>query len=473
MPKINISIENNSKVVKNIYFIGIGGVSMSGLALILKKNNFDISGSDPSDSQIINKLIDENIHINKTQLEENITSDIDLIVYTAAIKDTNPEIVAGKKLNIPQIDRAHLLGQIMQNYNCPIGISGTHGKSSTTSMVSEIFLSANLNPTITVGGNLKSINGNLNIGSDEYFIFESCEYFNSFLHFYPHTATILNVDLDHVDYFNSIQELRNSFNKFSKNICKDGFLVINNTIEHLEDIIKNVDCNIITFGDKNSILYADNIKYNNLGLGSFDVIFKSENLGRISLGVVGNHNIMNALAAIGIALTHKINFDIIKKSLNEFKGIDRRFQFIGEYNNISVVDDYAHHPTEIRCTLEACKKIGNSKTWAVFQPHTYSRTIELLEDFSNAFNDADNIVIVDIYAAREIYRDDIHSTDIVELLKNQGKNAVYMESFHEAEDYLIDYVPAGDIIITMGAGDVYKIGQNILNKQGVNNEVKD
>ncbi len=472
MPKINIKINDSDKFVKNIYFIGIGGVSMSGLALILKKNGFDISGSDPSDSKIIHKLIDENIIVNKNQVESNINSNIDLVVYTAAIKESNPELIASKKLNIPQIDRAGLLGQIMGNYKCPIGISGTHGKSSTTSMVSEIFLEANYDPTITVGGNLKSINGNLKIGSDDYFIFESCEYFNSFLNFFPHTAAILNVELDHVDYFNNIHELRNSFNKFSKNINNDGFLVINNNIEHLEDILKGVKCNVVTFGNLNSILYADNIVYDNLGLGNFDVIYKGENLGKVSLSVVGEHNIMNALAAIGVALIHNVDFNVIKSSLNKFKGIDRRFQVLGKYNNISVVDDYAHHPTEIKCTLEACKNIGNSKIWAVFQPHTYSRTIELLNDFSQAFDDADNVIIVDIYAARETHREDIHSKDIVELLKKQGKNAFYIESFDKAEDFLIDSVPAGDIIITMGAGDVYKIGQNILSKQGVVNETK-
>ncbi|MFV0503706.1 MAG: UDP-N-acetylmuramate--L-alanine ligase [Lachnospirales bacterium] len=446
---------------KNIYFVGIGGVSMSGLALILADSGYIVKGSDTIYSSNIENLIKQNIHVNIGQVSNNITNDIDLIIYTAAVSTENPELMKGRELGIKIIDRAHLLGLLMKNYEFPISIAGTHGKSSTTSMLSEIFLLANKNPTITVGGNLKSIKGNINIGDNKYFIVESCEYFDSFLQFFPHTAAVLNIELDHVDYFNDIGEIRKSFIHFCKNIDISGNLLINKSIEDIKEIINELECNIITYGVYTGDLQAINVKVKD-SKTVFEILFKGENLGGIELQVLGKHNVENALAAIGIALCYNIDFNIIKEALKDFTGIGRRFEIKGSINGAKIYDDYAHHPTEIACTLGSCKYRDYENLWVVFQPHTYTRTKDLLKGFSESFNMADKIILLDIYSAREPYTNEIHSKDLEKLLKKKNKEVYYFSSFEDAEIYIRKNICQDDILITMGAGDVYKLGESLI-----------
>lgn len=449
------------KEYNKIHFIGIGGVSMNALALLLNENGFSVQGSDNNSSSATQRLLDNGIHVFIGHDEKNITDDVDLVVYTAAIKDENSEFAFAKNNNIEIIDRACLLGMILKNYGYPIAVAGTHGKSTTTSIISTMFLNALEDPTISVGGNLKEIDGNLRIGSSEYFIFEACEYFDSFLKFYPKIACILNVELDHVDYFSDINEVYNSFNRFSKNLPDDGTLVINKTIENYETIIQGVKCEIFTFGDNTSRVYADNIVFDDAGYPTFDVIFDNKLLRTIKIAQVGMHNILNTLCAISVAICTNIDLDKAFLAVNKFTGIDRRFQIKGKFNEALIIDDYAHHPTEISFALNAQKNLTKGTSYVVFQPHTYTRTKNFLDEFAKALMIADVVILVDIFAAREKNEFNISSKDILDILIRENKKAYFFTN-DEVVDFAKNVLKEGDSLITMGAGDVYKIGDSIL-----------
>jgi UDP-N-acetylmuramate--alanine ligase len=448
---------------KKIYFIGIGGISMSGLAEILHSKNHEISGSDSMSSDLTDHLIELGIKVFIGQNYSNVPTDVDLVVHTAAVKESNPEIISSKDKNLKIVDRAYLLGMIMKDYKYPICISGTHGKTTTTSMMSEVLLAANKNPTIMIGGILNSIGKNYNIGSNEYFAVESCEYFDSFTKFYPHTGIVLNVDKDHLDYFKDLSHIEKSFNKFCKNINEDGVLVINNKIKNLENIICNLNCPVITYGDVNSDYYATNIVLDELGVPQFDVIYRNENICTLKLGVRGMHNVDNSLSVFAACRNLNIEIEHISKGLLNFKGVNRRYEEKGKKNGVTIIDDYAHHPTEIIATLNTAKNTkGINKIYAIFQPHTYSRTLSLFEDFANSFELADDVIILDIYSARETDANKVHSKDLVLKINENGLKAQYFSSFLQAEEYLLSKIISNDLVITMGAGDVYLLGENIL-----------
>lgn len=451
---------------KKIHFVGIGGISMSSLAEILNSWGYTIIGSDMKSSEITEKLISIGIKVYIGQKCENIEDDVDLIVYTAAVNENNPELLEGKKKNIKTIDRAELVGLIMKNFKYPISIAGTHGKTTTTSMVTEIFLEAETNPTVSIGGILPSISGNYKIGSNDYFVVETCEYCDSFLKFNPFAAIILNIDKDHTDYFKDIEHIYSSFNKFACRIPENGFLVINNDIKDVSKVTESVKCNIITYGiDNKSMYYPENIVFNEKGCASFDVIKEGKKIYHINLSVPGKHNIYNALSAIALCDKFKISEKSILNGLEKFTGTHRRFEFKGKFNdNITVIDDYAHHPTEIKATLEAAKSNKINKLWCVFQPHTYSRTKSLLEEFSYSFDKADNIILLDIYAAREKDTGEIHSRDLLEKLKSRNKKVYYFENFESAVSFIKSECQKNDMLITMGAGDVYLLGEMLLKK---------
>lgn len=450
------------KSIKKIHFIGIGGVSMSALAEILYMEGFTISGSDTSKSNLVLKLKELGVKIFNNHLYENISDDIDLVVYTAAIKENNPEIIACKDKNIKVIDRAQLLGTIMKSFKYPICVSGTHGKTTTTSMLSEILLNLGVDPTITVGGKLNSIGGNFRMGSYDYFTVESCEYYNSFLKFFPYLGIILNVEEDHTDFFKNLDEIESSFNMFAKNINPNGYLVINKNITNYDKIIKNVKCNIITFGNKDSDFFISNLSYSTNGNPSFDLNYKGSILKNITLNIPGEHNIQNALASL--AATHALGFSLedARLTLNNFNGPNRRFQLKGTFNGVTVIDDYAHHPTEIKKTLAALKNMPHNKIYCVFQPHTFSRTLAFLDDFASSFNDAHTVILLDIYPAREKDTGEIHSKDLLQNILDNGKDAIYFNTFEKAENFLQKKCINNDLLITMGAGNVYLIGDNLL-----------
>ena len=450
----------------HIHFIGIGGISMSGLAKILLSKGFTVSGSDAHSSALTDELIGDGCIVSVPQSAGNITNDIDLVVYTAAIHPDNPEFKAAKEAGLPMLTRAELLGQIMTIYKNAINIAGTHGKTTTTSMVSEILLAASMDPTISVGGILNSIGGNTRVGGDRYFVAEACEYTNSFLSFYPTIDVILNVKADHLDFFKDIDDIRHSFKLFTEKLPKDGTLIINTDIDNYEYFYKDTDCEVITVGSNpaTSRYSAADIAYDSAGCCSYTLLIDNKPNGTIKLGVPGEHNVYNSLAAIAVAIKLGLDLETIKKGLCGFSGTDRRFQKKGTFNGVTVVDDYAHHPDEITATLDSAKHFPHNRTWCVFQPHTYSRTKALLGDFAKALSAADIVVLADIYAARETDNLGISSADLQKAIGELGKECYYFHSFEEIEKFLLKNCINGDLLITMGAGDIYKVGEALVNQ---------
>lgn len=450
---------------KRIHFIGIGGISMSGLARISLNWGSVVTGSDVRSSSITKDLENMGIKVYIGHSEKNVGC-ANLVVYTAAIAKDNPEYVFAKSNNIPMMERSEFLGQIMRSYKYSINISGTHGKTTTTSMISSVVLEAKLNPTIHIGGELDKIGGNTLVGGSDYFITEACEYVESFLKFYPYMALVLNIEEDHLDYFSGIDDIKKSFHKFISLVPKEGYVVGYVDDENVREVLdRGVLCdNVITYGieDERAKWRASDIKFNKEGCGSFSVLCNNEYYCRVELSVIGMHNILNALAACSVCFELGINKDTVVRVLKEFRGAHRRFEYKGEKNYVRVVDDYAHHPSEIKATLEASKRGDFNKEWCVFQPHTYTRTKALLDEFSEAFYNADNVIITDIYAAREIDTGEISANVLVDRLKKNNVNAIYIKSFDDIVDYLNKNVHKNDLILTMGAGDVYRVGEKYL-----------
>ncbi len=447
----------------HVHFIGIGGISMSSLAEILLTRHFTISGSDQQASDLTRHLEARGARIAIGQRADNITDDIDLVVYTAAIHPDNPEFARAKEKGLPMLTRAELLGQIMKNYPIPIAVSGTHGKTTTTSMAALILMEAGMDPTVSVGGILPQIDGNLRLGHSDTFITEACEYTNSFLSFFPKISIVLNVDADHLDFFKDIDDIRHSFHRFAQLLPQDGTLIINGDTPHLEDITKDLTCEIITFSLEGKGDYtAENIVFSEDGCASFTCLRKGEKVGEFTLHVPGVHNVANALSVIAMALRLGIDVETIQRGFSAFGGTKRRFEHKGEFSGITVIDDYAHHPTEIRATLTTAMACEKKTLWCVFQPHTYTRTYALMDDFAQALSMADRLVLAPIYAAREKNTLGISSGDLQKKIQSLGKECEYFETFDEIENYLLQNCSAGDIILTMGAGDVVKIGENLL-----------
>ncbi len=456
-------MKNEIQPNSHIYFIGIGGISMSGLAEILKDRGCQVSGTDIKESDVTKHLESLGISIHYGHRAENITDDIDLVVYTAAIHPGNPELEAAKEKQIPLMDRARLLGQIMEEYQYSVAVAGTHGKTTTTSMVSEILLEAEKDPTITVGGILPAIHSNVKIGHSPYFVAEACEYFDSFLQFTPLVGVILNVEADHLDYFKTLDNIRRSFHAFAQRIPAGGLLVLNASIAHPEELEENLHCSVETFGLKeNACWQARNIVHEPNGKNSFDVYYQGEFYTSVHLDIPGKHNITNALAAVASAHFLDIPAEVCARGLSHFTGVNRRFQRKGEKRGIVVIDDYAHHPTEIMATLSAARNVRHNKLWCVFQPHTYSRTKNLFDEFGRAFGDADEIIVADIYAARETDDGTISAAMLAERIVKEGGNARYVGDFAAIRQHLETHCRTGDLLLTVGAGDVYKIGEEFL-----------
>ena len=447
----------------HVHFIGIGGISMSGLAEILLGEHFTISGSDSKPSTLTERLVSLGATIFYPQKASNIINGIDVVVYTAAIHEDNPEFAEAKRQNLPMLSRAELLGQLMTNYETPIAISGTHGKTTTTSMLSHILLEAETDPTISVGGILNAIGGNIRVGGSDIFVTEACEYTNSFLNFLPKISVILNVEEDHMDFFKDIDDIRCSFHRFASILPKDGTLVINKNIEQLEAITNNLDCKVITYSEVQEADYgAANITFDELGNASFDLIRYGEFVDRIKLSVAGNHNVSNALSTIAVADLLQIPMETIKKGILSFGGTVRRFQYKGERNGFTIIDDYAHHPTEIRATLTSARNYPHKDIWCIFQPHTYTRTKAFFHEFAEALSLADHVILADIYAARETDTLGMSSEALAEEIKKLGTDAYYLPSFEAIENFVLEKVIHGDVLITMGAGDVVNIGDSLL-----------
>ena len=456
----------NIDILKNynhIHMIGIGGVSMRGIAEKLKSWGFTVTGTDASFSPIIRKLQRTGIYVRVGTDFENL-SKADIVVYTAAIKPNDPELVKAKELEIPTIERADFLGKITTCFEDTIGVSGTHGKTTTTSMISCCFLRANKDPNIQVGAILKQINGNYRIGKSEYFILEACEYVESFLKFRPKSEVVLNIDNDHLDYFKTFDNIKNAFIRYVALLPKDGFLVLNADDEHCLDLRNHSDAKAITYGINNPYanFKAKCITFDKNGFPKFDVYLNGNFYSTIKLSVAGEHNISNALACIAICNCYGLSKMHIKDALADFTGANRRMEYKGTFNNASVFDDYAHHPTEILATANAIKNKQYNQSWCVFQPHTYSRTKNLLDDFAKVLTNFDNIIVTDIYAAREDNTYNISSQDLVDKINELGKKAIFISDFNNISNYLKNHVHGDDIIITLGAGTITNLSKYLI-----------
>lgn len=504
----------------HVHFIGIGGISMSGLAAVLLHRHFTVTGSDARKSELTQWLEQLGAKVAVPQSADNITDDIDVVVYTAAIHPDNPEYAEAAARQIPMLSRAELLGQLMNNYELSVAVAGTHGKTTTTSMLSHIMMHAELDPTISVGGILHSIGGNVRIGTSDYFLTEACEYTNSFLHLTPKIGIVLNIDADHLDFFKDLDDIRHSFRRFAERIPADGTLVMNAAVPNLSDLTDGLACQVVTFGVGEGDYRADQVTYDENGFASFELVrtrkptlhirstapqsddasccqstashlsadssardmvsptdtascngaaeiqpeytSASTVLGSFRLSVPGEHNVANAAAAIAAADLLGVPAEVIADGLVSFTGTDRRFQKKGEIGGVTIIDDYAHHPTEIRATLHAAKKFPCREVWCVFQPHTYTRTKALMDEFADALSLADHVVLARIYPARETDDLGISSDNVREKLVALGKDAYYLPTFDEIENFLLSHCVPGDMVITMGAGDVVKIGEKLL-----------
>ncbi len=447
----------------HIHFIGIGGISMSGLAQIALKDGYTVSGSDRQKSSITDKLEALGATVYEGHNAQNINGAV-LCVHTAAVKADNPEMAEAIAKGIRLIDRAEFLGAIMENYSCAIGVSGTHGKTTTTSMLAHALINAQVDPTISVGGELDIIDGNIKTGDGDVFVTEACEYTNSFLKFYPTVALITNIEEDHLDFFSGIEEIRESFKEFAMLTKDKGSVVAWGEDENINIALAGLALDVKTYGMSDKCMYYPQNISCIAGFPSFDVYRNGKEYIHINLSVPGEHNILNALATV--AVCDVIGCDIKKavEGVENFKGVKRRFEKKGTLNGAVVIDDYAHHPTEIKATLKAAKEFEHNNIVCIFQPHTYSRTRTLWNDFTEAFYDVDELIVTHIYAAREKF-DGVTSPQKLALdIKKMGVNAKYIETFEEIAQYVKNNAKPNDIIFTMGAGTVTEIGPMIVGK---------
>lgn len=454
------------KKYKRIYMIGIGGTSMSGIASILHKWGFQVSGSDINESDVTEKLVDSGIPVSIGH-DANAVNGSDLVVYSAAVKKDDVELLRAQELGIPTVERKDILGEITKAFRNTICVSGTHGKTTTTSMVSMCFLEAGLDPTIQVGATLKALDGNNKVGESDYFILEACEYSESFLSFFPKAEIILNIDNDHLDYYKNLDNIKAAFEKYVKNLPDDGILVYNADDENCLHLSKNTKAKSLTFGinSSNANYTARNISFDKNGFASFDVYHNNTFYKTFKLSVPGTHNVYNALACIALCDEFGLDKFDIKEALQKYTGASRRFEYLGEINGAKIYDDYGHHPTEISAVANAMKKKKYNHSWIIFQPHTFSRTKNLLDEFAKCLTNFDNIIVTDIYAAREVNTFGIDSRDIVNKIEELGRRAYYISDFDDIVEFVKRNVKPDDIIISQGAGTITYVGHRLAQEE--------
>ena len=460
---MDLDISDLSKY-KHIHLIGIGGISMSAIAETLKNWNFKVTGSDLSQSKITDNLNDHGI---KTTIGHDLENakNADLIIYTAAISETDPEILVAKENNVPLVGRGEFVGYLTKLYKEAICISGTHGKTTTTSMISVCFVEADKDPSIEVGALLDAIGGNYRVGNSDYLILESCEYKGNFLKFFPNTEVILNIDNDHLDYYKTFENIVKTFKDFASLLDENGLLITNADDENCLNLKEFCKGKFITYGidNQNADFTAKNITFDKNGFPSFEVYKNNELLGSLSLSVAGKHNVLNTLATVATCDYYGIDIQTMAIALKKFTGAERRLEYKGSLRDtVSIFDDYAHHPTEILATVNAINNKTFNESWVIFQPHTYSRTKNHLNEFAEAIAKFDNIILLDIYAAREQNTYDISSKDLATAIESLGKKVLYMPDFDEVVSYIKANTKDDDIVITLGAGTVTKLGPMIL-----------
>lgn len=450
------------------HFIGIGGTSMSGLAEFLVMNGFTVTGSDSAHSKYTSHLEGLGVKIAYPQSADNISEDIDVVIFSAAIRPGNPEYDAADNSGIPMLTRAELLGQLMAMYDNAINISGTHGKTTTTSMVTQILLNAGMDPSVEIGGTLPAIGGNMRIGENrELMVVEACEYTNSFLSFHPTIGVILNVEADHLDFFKDIQDIRRSFRAFANLLPEDGLLVLNSEITERSYFTENLKAQVMTFGrDPKADFTAVKISLDPLVRPTFTVVEHGKEMAEVTLSCSGEHNIWNALAAIAVARYLGVSYPAIIGALKNFRGADRRFDILGKVNGFTVMDDYAHHPQEVDVVLKTMLKYPHHKLWAVHQPHTYSRTKMLMQDFADVLSQSEAVIVTDIFPARETDTLGVTAEQLVEELQKRGTEVYYCPTFDDAEKFIIEHGEADDIFITLGCGNINILAERLVDKYG-------
>lgn len=422
--------------IKKAHFVGIGGIGVSAIARMMLAEGKIVSGSDVSESVIINELGKLGAKIFLGHNVKNVADNVDLLVYTPAVTEENPELKKAKELNIPAFSYPEMLGLISRN-KYTIAVSGAHGKTTTTAMIGKILEDVKLGPTIIVGSLMNGKRTNFTSGKGEFFVVEACEYKKSFLNLNPKIIVITNIDNDHLDYYGNLENIKKAFAEFASKLPEDGYLICDPNDENLKEVINSVKSNIINY-----------TKINN----------------NFNLKIPGAHNIKNAQTAMAVAKILDVETEEAIKSLNNFSGTWRRFEHKGKTKKgVLVYDDYGHHPTEIKATLKGVREFfGGRKIWCVFQPHLYSRTKLLLEDFAKSFGDADEIILADIYAAREPKDESINSEMLAERIAANDGHAIYLNSLDKIAKFLVENTKKGDVVITMGAGDIFKVGENLL-----------
>ena len=440
------------------HLIGIGGVSMSSLAEVLAGMGLNITGSDMNEGSNVEGLRRKGIQVFIGHRASNITGDVEFVVRTAAVHDDNPEIIEARSRGIPVFERTQAWGAISKDYANALCICGTHGKTTTTSMCTHIMMAADKDPTVMIGGTLPLLKAGHRVGHGSTIIMEACEYYNSFLSFHPTVAVVLNVEADHLDFFKDLDDVKHSFHLFASRVPADGYVIANLDDQNTMDVVAGLDCHVITFGlDEKADVTAANIEF--IGANShFDILYKGKHFTDVTLHVPGIHNVKNALAATAACISLGVRPNAVKYGLAGFNGAGRRFEFKGKFNGADIYDDYAHHPGELKVLLDAVELLNYKRTVLVFQPHTYSRTAALFDDFVEQLRRPDVVYLAEIYAAREKNTIGISSND----LAKQIDGAIFCPTFETLEDALRATAHPGDIVLTVGAGDVFKIGEHLV-----------
>lgn len=459
------TFEMDQKKYPHIHFIGIGGVSMSGIAALLDAQNYRVTGSDREENEHTKVLRERGIDVTIGQSRSNIKSP-DLVVYTDAIADDNEELIAARETGVPVVSRGVFLGALMRNYVHSVAVSGSHGKSTTTSMISKILIHTDTDPSILIGGDLDEIRGNVLVGGREYLVTEACEFKANILNYYPSLAVILNIDADHLDFYRDLDHIVETFRIYMDHLGEDATVILNRDDPNVMRLIPSVKGRVVTFSleDPAADYYAANVRFDASGHAHFDLYRGGEKALDFHLAIIGRYNIYNALAAIAATVETGIDIYIVRAYLDQYKGLHRRLELVGEVAGASILTDYGHHPTEIAATLGALKPHVKGKLICAFQPHTYSRTKKLMDEFAGAFDDADEIVVTEIYAARERFDPTVKSEDLVERLTANGKNAVYEKTFDDAKAYLLPRIGEGDVVITTGCGNPHILAQMLCEK---------
>jgi len=441
--------------------VGIGGSSMSGLALLMKHKGYIVSGSDNYDKAVIRALRDDGVPVHIGHRPENVR-DADLLVYSAAIHEDNPERMEAKRLGIPQMERSTLLGMLMRGYQQTVCVSGTHGKTTTSAMIAQTLMGAGLSPTVHLGGEFRYIGGSTYIGKDDLFVAEACEFNASFLQMRPTIAVVLNIGEDHLDYYRDIDHITETFEQFVSLVPKDGYCIGNGDDDLVYQLMRRAHCQTLSYGQNpRNQLQPENLRFSETGNATFDAVFRGDRIAHVNLLVAGDFNMRNALAAIACAFVLRVDLQKGAESLGSFTGVDRRFEYTGTVAGVRLFHDYGHNPVEMRGALSMAKKQPHNRLWAVMQPHTYSRVKRLFSEYIHCCEDADEVLITDIYAAREKDPGDIKSVMLVDAIKKTGRRIHLTPTFDDTEAYLRAHWQPGDLVLTMGCGNINELNIQI------------